>query len=89
MDEEKLKYVRLRKFDEIIIFPMTLNHSIFKNLDTISAGFCYIETNKVSCFGNSVSLSLDSIPEDSTLATKQIFGVDAMLEMEITTTDKN
>jgi hypothetical protein len=81
MDETKQKYVRLRLFNEIIIFPTSIEHSDFKKFEPISAGFCYIGDNKVNCFGESYSLKLKSDPEDSKIATKQIFGYEAMLEL--------
>jgi hypothetical protein len=81
MDDTKLKYVRLAEYDEIIIFPMILEHSTFKYLNPISAGFCYIDDGKVSCFGNSVSLKLNSMEDDSKLATKQVFGINAMIAL--------
>ena len=81
MDDTKLKYVRLKAYDEIIIFPMLLEHSTFKNLNPISAGFCYIDQDKVSCFGESVSLGIGGLEDDTQQATKQVFGVDAMLAL--------
>jgi hypothetical protein len=77
------KYVKLKRYDEIIIFPEIMEHSDFKGMNPISAGFCYIGENRVDCFGESVSLDLKSLPvEDTELATKQIFGLDAMLELK-------
>jgi len=70
----KLKYVRTKEYNSIIIFPTLINHSEFKNLDIISAGFCYVNTTTVECFGESVSLKLKSLPEDSEIATKHVFG---------------
>lgn len=81
MDDTKLKYVRLKAYDEIIIFPMLLEHSTFKHLNPISAGFCYIDDGKVSCFGRSVSLRIESMEDDTKMATKQVFGIDAMLAL--------
>lgn len=81
MDNTKLKYVRLKAYDEIIIFPMLLEHSTFKHLNPISAGFCYIDNGKVSCFGNSVSLGIGSKDDDTQQATKQVFGIEAMLAL--------
>lgn len=79
--DTKQKYVRLKRYDEIIIFPELLEHSSFKNLEPISAGFCYVNHNRVDCFGESYSLKLKSDPEDTKLATKQIFGFDAMFAL--------
>lgn len=82
MFDTKQKYVRLERYDEIIIFPCLIEHSEFKNLNPISAGFCYIGDNEVNCFGESYSLKLKSHEDDSNLATKQIFGFDAMMNMD-------
>ena len=72
----KLKYVRTKEYNQIIIFPTLTNHSEFANLGIISAGFCYVDgaTESVECSGKSVSLRLESLPDDSKLATLQIFG---------------
>ena len=72
----KIKYVRVKQFNGIIMFPDWISHDTFKNLNPISAGFCMFSDleQKVTCYGNSVSLKLDSIPdEDSNFATKQYF----------------
>lgn len=82
--DTKQKFVRLKKYNEVIIFPCIIAHSDFKNFNPISAGFCYVNSNKnrVVCFGESFSLGLKSDPKEDTLqATKQIFGIDAMLEL--------
>jgi hypothetical protein len=71
---EKQKYIRT-KDGEIIIFPSTIEHSRFKYLNPVTAGFCFINENKVECLGMSFSLNLISNPEeDSKHATCQIFG---------------
>jgi len=70
----KQKYIRLERYDEIIIFPEVIEHSSFKHMKPISAGFCYIEDRKVSCFGESYSLGLESKEDDSQRATWQLFG---------------
>ena len=69
-----LKYVRLESYNEIIIFPKVIEHSTFKYLKPISAGFCYVEKRKVVCFGESISLDLTSKTDDSDIATRQVFG---------------
>jgi hypothetical protein len=80
MDDTKLKYVRING-DEFIIFAMTLDHSTFKYLNPISAGFCYVDQDKVDCFGESHTLKMDGLIDDTIQATKQVFGVDAMLKL--------
>ncbi len=80
MDTTKQKYVRLKEYDSFIFFPEIIDHSTFKHLNPISAGFCYLnDEDIVKCFGHSVSLGIKSNPEDTKLATKQIYGFDAML----------
>ena len=76
--DTKQKYVRLEEYDEIIIFPQIIQHSDFKNMNPISAGFCYIHKDKVVCFGESISLRLSSKEDDTLKATKQIYGWEAM-----------
>ena len=79
---EKNKYIKLQQYNEIVIFPCIVNHSAFKHLKPISAGFCHVDTNNkvVHCYGESIGLSLKSDKEDTNRATMQIFGVDACLE---------
>lgn len=82
--DTKQKYVRLKEYDSIIIFPMIVEHSTFKHLSPVSAGFCYINgsDHKVVCFDESYSLKLKADEkEDSLSATKQIFGYEAMLKL--------
>ena len=75
----KVKYIRT-KSDEIIVFSEYLQHSRFKWFNPISAGFISISANgksdpTIQCYGTSISLRLDSKPEeDSELARKQILG---------------
>ena len=85
----KLKYVRLQQYDQIIIFPETLQHSTFKNLNPISAGFCHVNTSRkmVDCYGESTSLMLSSAKDDTYLATKQVFGIDRALELRSITSN--
>jgi hypothetical protein len=70
----KQKYVRLKIYDEIIIFPTIIEHSDFKHMNPISAGFCHIGIKEIDCFGESISLGLKSNKEDSDIATRQIHG---------------
>ena len=70
----KQKYVRLSQYNEIIIFPEVIEHSTFKHLSPISAGFCYIQDRGVVCYGESISLNLESKEDDSERATFQVFG---------------
>ena len=72
---KKHKYVR--KEYGFIIFPDAMQHSDFKkyNGNILSAGFCYIDTEKqvCKCFGESVSLNIKSLEEDSERMTHQFF----------------
>ena len=80
--DTKQKYVRLKEYNQIIIFHAIIEHSTFRNMNPISAGFCYIDSNSVKCFGKSISLGVKSMKDDTYLATKQIFGSDAANELE-------
>lgn len=81
--DTKQKYIRLEQYDMFVIFNATLQHKDFKFLGKIkSAGYCDIYNNEVTCFDKSVSLGLDSLPEDSKLCTKQLFGYEAMEAMK-------
>ena len=80
--DTKQKFVRLKEYNEVIIFPCTIEHSDFKKFNPVSAGFCYINKGRVDCFGESISLDLKSnAKEDTLLATKQFFGLDAMAKL--------
>jgi hypothetical protein len=82
--DTKQKFVRLKEYNEVIIFPCVIEHSRFKHFNPISAGFCYVNADKerVDCFGESYSLDLKSDPKKDTIeATKQIFGIDACLKL--------
>ena len=78
----KQKYVRLEQYDMFIFFPELIDHSDFNHFKPIlSAGFCYIGKDEVKCFGSSHSLGIESKEEDSKLATKQVFGINSMLNL--------
>ena len=79
--DTKQKYVRLKEYDEVIIFPQIIQHSKFKDMNPISAGFCHIHKDKVVCFGESISLGLSSKEGDTLVATKQIHGWDAIKDI--------
>ncbi len=80
--DTKQKFVRLKEYDQVIIFPSVMEHSTFKHLNPISAGFCYINPQEevVRCFGESFSLGINSLEDDTMMATKQVFGIDAALK---------
>lgn len=56
----KQKYVKLKQFNGILIFPCFVEHSKFKDLEITTAGFCYVDgdLSQVLCFGESYSLGL-------------------------------
>lgn len=76
MFDKKHKYIRLGEYDHFIFFPTMIDHSIFKHLNPVSAGFCYLdsESREVQCFGKSVSLWISGKSDDTALATKQVYG---------------
>lgn len=82
----KQKYIRT-KDNFIIVFPELIQHSEFKHLEPVSAGFISIYPDKddklflpflnCKCYGESVSLNLKSKEdEDTKLAKWQILGYD-------------
>lgn len=73
----KHKYIKLNMTGNFIFFPMHIQHSEFNYLKPVSAGFCYFKDNKIDCFGESVSLKLSSLKEDSEQATFQVFGLNS------------
>jgi hypothetical protein len=71
----KVKYV-ITKDKQIIVFSETIQHSQFKGMELISAGFISFGINKqgnpsCSCYGESASLGLKSNPEEDTLIAKR------------------
>ncbi len=69
-----IKYV-ITKENSIIVFSATFNHSDFKHMNPIRAGFISFGVNKDGnptcfCYGRSVSLDMDSNPEKDTLIAK-------------------
>ena len=83
MFDNKHKYVRIKEYNQFIFFPITTEHSTFKHLNPISAGFCYLdnEDKRIRCFGKSHSLGIGAMEDDTNLATKQVYGIDAMLAL--------
>jgi hypothetical protein len=77
------KYVRIKEYNGIIIFPCFVEHLSMENLNPVSAGFCLVDADnkKVSCYGRSKSLNLKSDENDTKEATKQVFGYDAMVSL--------
>lgn len=76
----KVKYIKTKN-NQIIVFPEYHTHSEFRNFEPISAGFISIGFDNdrqmnCTCYGESVSLKLKSVKEDSILAKRQILGYD-------------
>jgi hypothetical protein len=79
------KYIKINTngHDKIIVFSGLIQHKEFKNLNPISAGFISIGATiqdghpitDCTCYGKSDSLGIDSAPEDTELAKKQILGI--------------
>jgi hypothetical protein len=75
----KVKYIRT-KDDEIIIFGEIMQHKDFRNFSPVSAGFISFGINKegnptCSCYGESISLNMESNPEDDTMYAKRQLGM--------------
>jgi hypothetical protein len=77
----KQKYI-ITNNKEIIVFTELLQHSDFKHFKPISAGFISFGINEkgnptCSCYGKSISLGLESNPEqDTKIAKKQLAMLD-------------
>jgi len=74
----RVKYIRT-KDNKIIVFSELQQHSEFWMFNPISAGFISFGIGSdrnpdCSCFGQSGSLNLKSMEDDSALAKKQILG---------------
>ena len=74
----KVKYIRT-KDNQIIVFSGSIQHSEFKSFEPISAGFISFGIGKdrnpdCSCYGDSFSLKLKSMEDDTRLARMQILG---------------
>lgn len=77
----KIKYIKLQNGD-VILFPQTIEHDAFKQMRPVSAGFCCITEDSVTCYGESHSLNLKADEkQDSLDATKQFIGIEAMLKL--------
>ena len=75
----KVKYIRT-KDNEIIIFGEIMQHSNFRRFNPVSAGFISFGINKegnttCSCYGESISLNIQSNPEEDTLYAKMQLGM--------------
>lgn len=69
------KYIKTED-NQIIIFPAKFQHSEFKYLNPVSAGFIAIGAKgksdpDITCYGESFSLKLKSAEIDSEIARKQ------------------
>lgn len=71
----KVKYIKTKR-DEIIMFSEIMQHSHFKDMHPVSAGFVSFGTNEdgnptCKCYGSSISLGLSSEDNDTDLARFQ------------------
>ena len=77
----KVKYI-ITKDNEIVVFGELMQHSDFRHLDPIRAGFMTFGVSSqgnpsCSCYGRSVSLQMDSDPEkDTAIARRQLNMID-------------
>lgn len=75
----KSKYVILDKgFTVGLVFSDLLNHSEVANGiggKVVSAGFCHIEDGRYCCYGESVSLNVESRPEEDARILNKYLGV--------------
>lgn len=74
------KYIRT-KDNEFIFFPSTIEHVRFIGFNPISAGFCEINGDVVKCWGDSYSLGIYSMEDDTIMATKQVLGIEKMIDL--------
>jgi hypothetical protein len=76
----KIKYIRTKN-NEIVVFSELLQHSEFKYMEPVSAGFISFGVNKqgnpsCSCYGESISLGLKSDEERDTILAKYQFNME-------------
>ena len=76
----RVKYIRTKN-NRIIVFSELQQHSEFIMFEPISAGFISFSVGddgniSCTCYGESVTLRLESMEYDSILAKKQILGWD-------------
>lgn len=74
----KVKYIKT-KDNKIIVFSELQQHIEFKHFEPISAGFISIGIGNdrnpdCTCYGESISLGLKSMEDDTQLAKQQILG---------------
>jgi hypothetical protein len=72
----KAKYIKTKN-REIIVFGEIMLHSDFRNMNPVSAGFISFGINEegnptCKCYGESISLRLQSDEEDTFLAQIQL-----------------
>jgi hypothetical protein len=68
----QLKYIRTKN-GQFVVFPESINHNQFEKLEPISAGYIQLYDNKAICYGESVTLGLKPMKDDSERATRQFF----------------
>jgi hypothetical protein len=81
----KTKYIRYKSKvfgDCILTFPESISHreyswmvsKQFPGWELISAGFVSLEENKIECYGESETLKIKSLKEDSDILKRQFGG---------------
>lgn len=87
----KVKYItfNMKDLETGIMFPEHISHDEFarkfniEHKNILGAGFLDIREkegfNIVKCYGNSISLNINSREEDSRLMTKEYFGIEALM----------
>ena len=71
----KTKYIVFDNglLDDMLIFSdMQKHEDIARGLTVVSAGFLSIYNNKISCYGESISLELKARPEDEKIAYRAL-----------------
>ena len=69
----KHKYVKTAG-NEIIVFPLSINHDTFEYLNPVSAGFITFTHNNITCEGRSETLDMNSHDNDTEIAIEQFRG---------------
>ena len=72
MEQTKYVIIKTHGMEVSIVFSELLDHSIFKNLNPISAGFVWIKDDCVKTGVESIGLRLSSRPQDCTIIARDL-----------------
>ena len=72
MQQTKYVIIETHGIEVSIVFSELLNHSIFSNLNPISAGFVWIKDNNVKTGDESIGLELSSRPQDYSIISRDL-----------------